>query len=181
MVSKTTISSRRVRTYANRMRGALLFLPFFLVACNPFLSNYSGEKWPEVTSVDVVMKAPSPEKVRWIGRSDFTVTRQLHDSDAKAAAKQVGADFVEWSDRSAGNKLEWTSAPVAWHAWSGNVAMVPLPVIKKEYRYQARFYRSISLGGQPIRKVSGDKAPKSVPPVPASSKSTGSDSDRPKE
>ena len=115
----------------------------------------------------VVMEPPSPEKVDWIGRADFTIDRKVGDAQAIAAAKQVGADIVEWSDADAGASLEWTSAPVSMNAWKGEVGMIPLPVIKKQTRYQARFYRSESLGGEPIQNPKSQPMPSKVPPVDA--------------
>ena len=31
-----------------------------LAACNPFVKNYSGEKWPAVKTATVVMTPPDP-------------------------------------------------------------------------------------------------------------------------
>ena len=84
---------------------------------------------------------------------------------AIAAAKEVGADFVEWSDTGAGKKLQWTSEPISVNAWSGNVGMIPLPIIRDEYRYQARFYRSKSLAGGGADFPRGHSMPEKVPPV----------------
>ena len=136
-----------------------------LVGCNPFINHYSGERYPPVKTAKVVMEPPSPDKVDWIGRADFTIDRKVGDAQAIAAAKRVGADIVEWSDADAGASLEWTSAPVSMNAWKGEVGMIPLPVIKKQTRYQARFYRSESLGGEPIQNSKSEPMPKKVPPV----------------
>ena len=155
-------ASRSSRLYEFAMWCAALLM---LGGCNPFINHYSGEHYPPVKSVQVVMKPPSPDDVKWIGRCDFTIERKVGDAQAIAAAKKVGADIVEWSDSDAGNKLEWTSAPVAWNAWKGEVGMIPLPVIKKEIRYQARFYRSDSLGGAPIKNAKDQPMPEKVPPV----------------
>jgi hypothetical protein len=145
--------------------GIVLLLPLMLAACNPFVTNYSGEKWPAVKTATVVMTPPDPASVEWIGRSDFTSTATLRDVQAIAAAKEVGADFVEWSDTGAGKKLQWTSEPISVNAWSGNVGMIPLPVIRDEYRYQARFYRSKSLAGGGADFPRGHSMPEKVPPV----------------
>ena len=147
------------------LRVAGLLLPLSLAACNPFLANYSGEKMPKVKTVQVVMTAPDPDSVRWIGRSDFTSTRELKDQQAINAAKQVGADIVEWSDKDAGTKLEWTSAPVSYNAWTGNVGSIPLPVVRSQFRYQARFYRSKSLGDPGDVNWHKNVPPNKVPPV----------------
>ena len=148
------------------VRGLIMgFGALVLAGCSPFLNHYSGERWPKVKSAHVVMQAPSPDDVRWIGRSDFTSTRQLHDGDAIAAAKAVGADKVEWSDADDGKKLEWTSVPVAWNVWQGKAGFIPVPVVKEQFRYQARFYRSDSLGGDAISTGAGDAVSKTVPPA----------------
>ena len=108
-----------LRTWPGRWiaRVFLLATGMTLVGCNPFLNHYSGERYPPVKKATVVMEPPSPEKVDWIGRADFTIDRKVGDAQAIAAAKQVGADIVEWSDADAGASLEWTSAPVAMNAW----------------------------------------------------------------
>ena len=152
------------------LKVMLLLFPLSLAACNPFLVNYSGEKLPKVKTVQVVMTAPDPDSVRWIGRSDFTSTRELKDAQAISAAKQVGADIVEWSDKDAGTRLEWTSAPVSYNAWTGNVASIPLPVVRSQFRYQARFYRSKSLGDPGDVDWQKNVPPKRVPPVDENSK-----------
>lgn len=157
------------------LRVMLLLFPLSLAACNPFLVNYSGEKLPKVKTVQVVMTAPDPDSVRWIGRSDFTSTRELKDAQAISAAKQVGADIVEWSDKDAGTKLEWTSAPVSYNAWTGNVASIPLPVVRSQFRYQARFYRSKSLGDPGDVNWQKNVPPGSVPPVDENSKEDDND------
>lgn len=158
-------------------RLPLLFAVLFSTGCNPFLTNYSGERWPPVKSAQVVMQPPSPEAARWIGRADFTSTGQFHDSEAIAAAEQVGADLVEWSDRDLGKTLQWTSQPVYVNTWRGNaygwgpyggwggtMASVPVPVVEEQYRYQARFYRSKALGGEPVSNTDGHAPPPQVPP-----------------
>ena len=143
-----------------------LFLPMLaLAACNPFLNHYSGESWPPVKSARVVMEPPNPNSVRWIGRSDFVSERKLGDPAATSAAKQVGANIVEWSDTDAGTKLDWTDVPFSINAWTGKVGMIPLPVLHEQYRYQARFYRSDSLGGEPKEGSKHHPTPKKVPPV----------------
>ena len=136
-----------------------------LGGCNPFINHYSGEHYPPVKSAKVVMEPPSPDEVTWIGRAEFTIDRKVGDAQAIAAAKKVGADIVEWSDADAGASLEWTSAPVSMNAWKGQVGMIPLPVIKKQTRYQARFFRSDSLGGEPIKNAKDQPMPSKVPPV----------------
>ena len=158
-------------------RLPLLLVALFSTGCNPFLTNYSGERWPPVKSAMVVMQPPSPEAARWIGRADFTTTGQFRDSDAVAAAEQVGADLVEWSDRDLGKTLQWTNEPVYVNTWRGNcygwgpygggwggtMASVPVPVVEEQYRYQARFYRSKSLGGEPVSNTDGHAPPAEVP------------------
>lgn len=162
----------------------LLLAVLCSTGCNPFLTNYSGERWPPVKSAQVVMQPPSPEAARWIGRADFTTTGQFRDSEAIAAAEQVGADLVEWSDRDLGKTLQWTSQPVYVNNWQGNafgwgpygggwggtMASVPVPVIEEQYRYQARFYRSKSLGGEPVAGADGHRPPASVPSPTAEAK-----------
>lgn len=152
-------------THRTGFAMATAILPIAMVGCNPFLSNYSGEKWPPVAAASVVMQSPSPETVRWIGRADFTTTQVVGDADALAAARKVGADLVEWSDRDLGQTLEWTSVPVYTNAWSGQMASVPLPVMREQYRYSARFFRSDSLGGAPLSAPSGSETPREVPPA----------------
>jgi hypothetical protein len=158
-------------------RLPLLLAVLFSTGCNPFLTNYSGERWTPVTSAEVVMQPPSPDAARWIGRADFTSTGQFHDSEAIAAAEQVGADLVEWSDRDLGKSLQWTNEPVYANTWRGNafgwgpygggwggtMASVPVPVVEEQYRYQARFYRSKSLGGEPVSDTQGHAPPAEVP------------------
>lgn len=143
---------------------AIAAVSFGLSGCNPFMSNYSGEKWPPVPAASVVMQAPSPQSARWIGHADFTTTQVVGDADAIAAAKQVGADLVEWSDRDLGQTLEWTSVPVYMNAWSGQMVNAPVPVMREQYRYSARFFRSSSLGGAPTSSPSSTP-PHEVPPV----------------
>lgn len=152
--------------------------------CNPFLANYSGERWPPLTSAEVVMQPPSPDTARWIGRADFTSTGQFHDSDAIAAAEEVGANLVEWSDRDLGKTLQWTNEPVYVNTWQGNafgwgpygrgwggtMTSVPVPVVEEQYRYQARFYRSKSLGGEPVSNTDGHRPPAAVPAPTAATK-----------
>lgn len=156
-------SSRDVGPWSRRI--VLTATGLILGGCNPFINHYSGEHYLPVKTAKVVMEPPSPDTVKWIGRSDFTIERQVGDAQALAAAKKVGADIVEWSDSDAGNKLEWTSAPVSMNAWKGEVGMIPLPVIKKQFRYQARFYRSDSLGGEPIKNSKDHPMPDKVPPI----------------
>ena len=43
--------------------------------------------------------------------------------------------------------------------------MIPLPVFKKRPRYQARFFRSDSLGGEPIKNAKDQPMPSRVLPV----------------
>lgn len=143
---------------------ALAALPLGLFGCNPFIANYSGERWPPVSSASVVMQPPSPQSARWIGHADFTTTQVVGDADAIAAAKQVGADLVEWSDRDLGQTLEWTSVPVYMNAWSGQMVSAPVPVMREQYRYSARFFRSSGLGGAPTSAPSS-APPHEVPPV----------------
>jgi hypothetical protein len=145
--------------------AALAVLPLAMLGCNPFLTNYSGEKWPPVSSAAVVMQAPSPQEARWIGRADFTTTQVVGDADAITAAKQVGADLVEWSDKDLGQTLEWTSVPVYMNAWNGQMVDAPVPVMREQYRYSARFFRSDSLGGTPRSSPAGGETPREVPPV----------------
>lgn len=172
-----------LRQFASRLpgRSTVLFaaacLPC-LTACNPFLGNYSGERWPGVDSSRVVMETPSPGSARWIGRSDFTSTGHYGDAEALAAARTVGADLVEWRDRDLGSTLRWTTRPVAVEGWRGSafgcgpygpwgrtVAEVPVPVVEQAYRYQARFYRSNVLGGAPLDGTAEVAPSPEVPPT----------------
>jgi len=173
-----------VRVFAGLASAAVSLC---LLGCNPFLGNYSGERWPEVAAARVVMDPPSPETARWIGRSDFTTTGHYGDAAALEAARRVGADLVEWHDRDLGATLSWTSEPAAiggWRgsafgfgpdrAWADPVVDMPVPIVEQEDRYQARFYRSKSLGGEPRPGAGGLPAsspPSMVPPLAASSSS----------
>jgi len=174
-----------VRIFAGLASVASLFC---LLGCNPFLGSYSGERWPEVAAARVVMDPPSPETARWIGRSDFTTTGHYGDAAALEAARRIGADLVEWHDRDLGATLSWTSEPTAiggWRgsafgygpdrAWADPVVDVPVPIVEQEDRYQARFYRSKSLGGEPLPSAGGppvSSPPSMVPPIAASSSSS---------
>jgi hypothetical protein len=143
---------------------ALAAISLGLLGCNPLIANDSGERWPPVSAASVVVQAPTPQSVRWIGHADFTTTGVVGDADAIAAARQVGADLVERSDRDLGQTLEWTSVPVHMNAWSGQMANAPVPVMREQCRCSARFFRSNSLGGAPT-SAPGSTPPHEVPPV----------------
>lgn len=145
---------------------ALALLP--LAACtNPFLASYEGEKWPAVTAVELLDKPPSPETARWIGHSNFDSFDTLTDAQAIAAARQVGADLVEWKDESLGEKVRWSSSPVLTNQWDGNMFNAPMANRQQEFRYEARFFRSKAIGGQAISGVNpAPPADAPKPPVP---------------
>ncbi|MGA0286330.1 MAG: hypothetical protein ACO3YY_09360 [Phycisphaerales bacterium] len=122
-----------------------------LLGCsNPFASHYVGERWPATSTARVLEQAPSPDGVRWIGHSEFDSFDVLTDAEAITAARQVGADLVEWDDHSIGDRVKWSSSPVLWNQWDGKMFNQPEAMRQTEYRYEARFYRSDSLGGRII-------------------------------
>lgn len=125
-----------------------------LTACsNPFLEHYQGERWPKTSSAEVVLETPPASDVRWIGHSNFDSFDAVTSSQAVAAAETVGADRVEWHDQNLGLRTQWTSSPVLWNRWDGQMFNPAVPIERNERRYEARFYRSKSLGG---RVISGE-------------------------
>jgi len=117
---------------------------------NPFLGSYVGERFPPVGSAAVITQPPSPQTARWIGRADFSTDAVIEPSQAIAAARAVGADLVEWSDRDTGTMLQWSSNTVSVSNWTGQISTAPMPVADTLFRCSARFYRSNSLGGSPL-------------------------------
>lgn len=62
---------------------------------NSFLENYQGERFASVPSPQLV--AAQPADAVQIGVSSFVSARHEGNSQALAAAKAVGADFVQWT------------------------------------------------------------------------------------
>ena len=62
---------------------------------NPFLENYSGQRFPATEQAVILMEAPEDQSP--IGRSAFIATQVLGDDEARAAAQEVGATAVVWS------------------------------------------------------------------------------------
>lgn len=122
-----------------------------LAGCsNPFLAHYQGERWPKTASAEVVLAPPPAGEVRWIGHSTFDSFDPVSSAQAIAAAESVGADRVEWHDQSLGLQKQWTSSPVLWNQWDGQMFNPAVPIERNENRYEARFYRSNALGGAAI-------------------------------
>ena len=141
------------RMPARRSLVVALLLPLLGACTNPFLSNYVGERWPSVPAVELLDKPPAPETARWIGHSNFDSFDALTNQQAIAAARQVGADLVEWKDESLGEKVRWSSSPVLTNQWDGNMFNAPMANRQQEFRYEARFFRSKAIGGQAISGV----------------------------
>jgi hypothetical protein len=140
-----------------RIALASLASTTLLAACsNPFLEHYQGERWPKTSSAEVVLETPSASEVRWIGHSNFDSFDAVTSSQAVAAAETVGADRVEWHDQNLGLRKQWTSSPVLWNQWDGQMFNPAVPIERNERRFEARFYRSKSLGG---RAISGEPEP----------------------
>jgi hypothetical protein len=88
-------------------------------------------------------------------------------SQAIAAAETVGADRVEWHDQNLGLRTQWTSSPVLWNRWDGQMFNPAVPIERNERRYEARFYRSKSLGGRVISGESESSSAGSADEPPA--------------
>lgn len=131
-------------------------LPLLAACSNPFLEHYQGERWPATRAAEVVLGPPPSSDVRWIGHSTFDSFDPATSAQAIAAAEAVGADKVEWHDENLGLQKQWTSSPVLWNQWDGQMFNPAVPIERNEKRYDARFYRSKSLGGEAI---SGDFEP----------------------
>lgn len=129
----------------------LIFACSLLAGCaNPFVEHYRGERWPTTRSAEVVLETPPSSDVRWIGHSTFDSFDPVSSAQAIAAAEAVGADRVEWHDQNLGLRKQWTSSPVLWNQWDGQMFNPAVPIERNEKRYDARFYRSKSLGGEAI-------------------------------
>jgi hypothetical protein len=127
---------------------ATLAPTLLLAACsNPFLEHYQGERWPKTSLAEVVLETPPASEFRWIGHSNFDSFDPVSSAQAVAAAEAVGADRVEWHDQNLGLQKQWTSSPVLWNQWDGQMFNPAVPIERNEKRYDARFYRSKSLGG----------------------------------
>ena len=132
-------------------RRSMLAVTALLAGCaNPFLEHYQGERWPATRSAEIVLETPPSNEVRWIGHSTFDSFDAVSSAQAVAAAEAVGADRVEWHDQNLGLQKQWTSSPVLWNQWDGQMFNPAVPIERNERRYDARFYRSNSLGGAAI-------------------------------
>ena len=121
-----------------------------LAGCsNPFVVNYKGSKFPQVSSASRVMETPDASQADLIGQSTFLTAQDVNGDNAISAANSVGANFVEWDRSYKGTRTTLELQPIFgpytggsdW-AEGGSQVDVERPVTQKWYRYHARFYRS---------------------------------------
>jgi hypothetical protein len=133
------------------LRVVALLPALLLGACgtNPFLENYGGERMAPVLEATVVSEPPPVDTVRQLGGCSFQSSNgQTGDKQAKAAAQQIGADFVMWS-RQTIDRQQWSeNDPVYERRESGRgqfSSYIPLPGSRERWTYTATFWRSLSL------------------------------------
>lgn len=161
---KTMRKTRVVRTLS--ALGVALLL---LTSCqlNAFLRHYEGRRCSPVADPQVVADAPPDSAL--IGLAEFTSLKDRGDDEALAAARAVGAHYVEWSRRKAGTK---TVREACYHTMPtlvfdpyasalGGPDMVPgdVPVaisyrerVLQRYAYTAKFYHAPGRGGRDPRE-----------------------------
>ncbi len=124
---------------------------------NSFLRQYEGNRYPPVDAAVIVSERPAGSGL--IGFAIFKSLRDENDADAIAAAKAVGAHYVEWTREKAGTRTvregEYYTVPMLvfdTHSASKhgpNTTEVDVPVafrhrtrVLQQYAYSARFYRA---------------------------------------
>lgn len=118
----------------------------FAAACNPFLENYRGERWPPVPHAAVLEQPPAIEQADHIGTSEFRSTDIAIDGRLAAeAARAVGADLVTWGARSEGQQTVVEADPIYLRnpADRGTFATyVAVPRTTHVWLFRAEFFRS---------------------------------------
>lgn len=114
-----------------------------LTGCsNEFLTSYRGERFAATENPQLVLVCPST--CGMIGTSNFVSGSGYGQSEALAAARDVGADFVQWS-----RGLDASNAPAG--AGSVQASLTPSGSMSSWspsqpggflYRYVARYYKS---------------------------------------
>ena len=170
---RTTIHALRAMSAARHrpiLRAAALLPALLLGACgtNPFLENYGGDRMAPVAEATVVTDPPPVDTVRQLGGCSFQSSNgQTGDKQAKAAAQQIGADFVMWS-RQTIDRQQWSeNDPVYERRESGRgqfSSYIPLPGSRERWTFTATFWRSLSLPASPAAGGAAPAAPTASPP-----------------
>jgi hypothetical protein len=115
-------------------------------ACNPFVENYRGERWPPVPRATVLEQPPATDQADRIGTSEFRSTDIAIDGRLAAeAARAVGADLVTWGARSEGQQTVVEAEPIYLRnpADRGTFATyVAVPRSTHVWLFRAEFFRS---------------------------------------
>lgn len=115
-----------------------------LAGCNPFLENYNGQKFPHNSAAQALIVEPTGATK--IGESKFYSIDDYSNDQAISAAENVGADFVIWDKKNAGEQTDWVPQPMVTSAgpMTTTTVNVPVPVTRMWYEYVASFYRKDS-------------------------------------
>jgi hypothetical protein len=155
------------------MTRAVTFL-FLCLLCscqsNPFLTNYSGEKFEPIEQASERPNNTTPSRSREIGKAHFISSSAQGSAEAVAAAAKVGADSVWWSKEyknttTGVGAIPWTTPATATVTGSYGTSTVyyqrttyiPYSYTHHWFEYKARFFRSYALD-QPKAE------PKPLPP-----------------
>jgi hypothetical protein len=146
----STFAVTHARTLVRFGVLAFVFPVVFLTGCtaNPFLMNYRGDRMTPVLEAQVVQAAPATGTATEIGSSAFLAsTPQAGDAEALEAAREVGAELVQWSCVNAG-AVEGTEMDPVYQRRAQNRGnfgtYAPIPGQRESWTYTARFWRTSS-------------------------------------
>lgn len=122
--------------------AALVLVQAVLLGCsNQFLTSYRGERFDPTTDPGIVSLQPANTGL--IGSSNFVSGGSLGQPEAIAAARAVGAEFVQWS-RGLDSKVAPAGAGTVQASLSPTGPMsswAPVQPGAMLYRYVARYYK----------------------------------------
>lgn len=122
--------------------GMFVMLGALSGCSNEFLTSYRGERFAPTENPQLVLVHPSTSGL--IGTSNFVSGSGYGQSEALAAARDVGADFVQWSrGLDAGNRPAGAGVVSASLTPTGSMSSwSPSQPGSFLYRYVARYYKS---------------------------------------
>ena len=112
--------------------------------CNPFIQHYSGAIHPRTMETRTV-EVP-PEATELIGRSVFETSETCTETQALAAARKVGAEFLVYEEVDLGEHRSWEQTTLMTRSGpAGGLAPINLPVsvMRQWHEYRASFYRTM--------------------------------------